>query len=78
MMKLKTAKIVLAVGCGLMALFVLLCSALNDRRLGYIAVGFAVVTVIFWLIFGRCPTCGGYLGSGGGKYCPHCGEKLKE
>ena len=30
-----------------------------------------------YLIFYRCPSCGGHLGRGFPSYCPHCGEKLK-
>lgn len=75
-MKLKLVKYMLAVGCGLMVLFILLCSAMGNRALGYIGIGFGIVTVVFWLLFGRCPACGGALGRAAGKYCPHCGEKI--
>ena len=78
-MKLKTAKIVFFIGCGLMILFLLLCSALQKRVYGYIGAAFAFASAVFWLVFGRCPACGQYLGRvGKGQHCPHCGEKIEE
>ncbi len=78
-MKLKTAKIVIFIGCGLMLLFLSLCSALHQKVLGYIAAAFAFESVIFWIVFERCPSCGRHLGRvGWGKYCPYCGEKIEE
>ena len=78
-MKLKTAKVVLFTGCGLMLLFLLLCAALEKKVYGYIGAAFAIASAIFWLIFGRCPYCGHYLGRvGKGQHCPHCGEKIEE
>ena len=78
-MKLKTAKVVLFAGCGLMLLFLLLCAALEKKVYGYIGAVFAIASAIFWLVFGRCPYCGHYLGRvGEGQHCPHCGEKIEE
>ena len=78
-MKLKTAKIVLFIGCGLMLLFLFLCAALEKKVYGYIGAAFAIASAIFWLIFGRCPACGRPLGRvETGQYCPHCGNKIEE
>lgn len=78
-MKLKTAKIVYFIGCGLMFLFLILCSALHQKVLGYIAAAFAFASVIFWIVFGRCPSCGRHLGRvETGQYCPHCGKKIED
>lgn len=34
-----------------------------------------VVTIIFIVLFGRCPYCEGFLGVGyHNHYCPHCGN----
>ena len=75
-MKLKTAKCIMAVFCVLTVLFLILCSITKRMLWGYIGVVFAIIAVIFWLIFGRCPNCGRYLGRIIGRHCPHCGEKL--
>ena len=78
-MKLKTAKIGFFIGCGLMILFLILFSALHEKVYAYIAAVFAFASYIFWLIFGRCPSCGRYLGRvETGQYCPHCGKKIEE
>lgn len=37
-----------------------------------------VGTLIFHLIFYRCPHCGKYLDRSRGDYCPYCGEELEE
>ena len=76
-MKLKTAKWFLLAGCVLMALFLLLCAATERKVFGYVGAGFAFASLIFWIIFGRCPACGGFLGRSSGKHCPHCGKELK-
>ena len=75
-MKLKTAKFFLLAGCVLMALFLLLCAATEKKVYGYIGAAAAFTSLIFWLVFGRCPVCGGFLGRIAGKYCPHCGEEI--
>lgn len=33
--------------------------------------------MVQYMVFYRCPSCGGHLGRGLPNYCPHCGEKLK-
>ena len=76
-MELKTAKYLLLVGCVLMALFILLCAAMENRAFGCVGLGFGIATLIFWLVFGRCPSCSGTLGRKAVKYCPHCGKKIE-
>ena len=75
-MKLKTAKWFLLAGCVLMALFLLLCAATEQRVYGCIGAAFAFASLIFWLVFGRFPACGGVLGRASGKHCPHCGKEI--
>ena len=75
-MKLKTAKYVLAAICVLAVLLILLCSFTKQALWGYFGIALAFIGVIFWMIFGRCPYCGRYLGRALGHYCPRCGEKL--
>ena len=75
-MKLKTVKYVLYAGCALVAACLLLCSGLRSAFWGYLALALLAVTAGFWLLCGRCPHCGHYLGHVYGKYCPHCGEKI--
>ena len=74
-MKLKTAERLLALCCGLMILCFLFCG--KDRRAALLGIVFAFAGLILWLLFGRCPACGRYLGRiSSGQYCPHCGQKL--
>lgn len=75
-MKLKTAKYMLFVFCLLMVVSLVVCSVTKIKLIGYLGIAFALLGVIFWVIFGRCPRCGGFLGRSSGKYCPHCGEKV--
>ena len=78
-MKLKTAKIIVIVGGVLMVLALLLYVSMEKKVYGYVGAALAFASAIFWLMFGRCPACGRYLGGlGWGKYCPYCGEKLEE
>ncbi len=35
-------------------------------------------SIIFRVIFYRCPHCGHYLDRSTGEYCPKCGEKVNE
>ena len=38
-----------------------------------------VATVIFLVVFNRCPHCGHFLGHAGGRtFCPFCGENLQK
>lgn len=75
-MKLKTAKYVLFAFCALMCVSLILCSAAKEAWLGYLGIGFALVGAAFWIIFGRCPDCGHFLGRTCDAYCPHCGAKI--
>ena len=60
----------------MVALFIIGCKT-GITLLLYLAIACAFGGMVFWIIFGRCPCCGKYLGARYGKYCPHCGEKLK-
>ena len=77
-MKLKTVKRFLAAGCILMVLAFVLLSATKRAFWGYIGAAFAFLSVLFMIIFGRCPHCGRFLGIAIGRpHCPHCGEKVE-
>lgn len=75
---LKTARRILAAFCVLMVGAFVLCGATGIRWLGYLGIGFAFAGAVSWILLGRCPTCGKFLGRSDGKYCPHCGAKLEE
>lgn len=79
-MRLKTAERILSAFVILMIAAILLCSGTGKLLWGYIGIGLAFAGGIFWIIFGRCPHCGSYLGRHGdvGKYCPHCGERIRD
>ncbi len=77
-MKLKAAKHLLLFFAGLTVVFLLLCSQTKNLVFGYLAIACAFTGAAIWLVFGRCPACGGFLGRLYGKYCPHCGEPIDE
>lgn len=76
-MKLRTAKIILYVCCVLMAISLFICSAIKNRFFGYWGIVLAFAGAAIWFIFGRCPSCGHFLGRTYDKHCPHCGEKIE-
>ena len=76
-MKLKTAKIIFCIGGILMFLLFVLYFLTQSRAFLIAAIVMAFADLIFWIRFGRCPTCGKYLGKNSGEYCSHCGEKIK-
>lgn len=76
-MKLKTAKIILYICCALIAISLFACSATRNTTFGYLGIVLAFVGVAFWFLFGRCPSCGKFLGRTYDKHCPHCGEKIE-
>ena len=45
-----------------------------------VIIGMIVVisSIIFRLIFYRCPHCSQFLDRSTGEYCPYCGEKINE
>ena len=75
-MDLKIAKYIFLSICVLMVLCFIAGSIFNNDILFYIAIALAFIGYLFWLIFGRCPGCGKFLGRTSGKYCQHCGEEL--
>jgi hypothetical protein len=76
-MKLKTAKYILFSACVLMAILFLIGSAAKIHWFIFLGVALAWVGIAFWIVFGRCPNCGKFLGRTYGKHCPHCGEKIE-
>lgn len=75
-MRGKTAKYIVLAACAMMLLLYLAASA-TGIGLFYIAGGAAAFAgVLCWLLFGRCPSCGRFLGRTDGSYCPHCGKKI--
>ena len=77
-MKLKKAETLLEVLGGVMIVLFLLCSCTGKGLYGYLGIIAAFAALIEWVLFGRCPHCGKYLGRSMGKYCPHCGGDLEE
>jgi len=69
-MKLRMAKYILASFCILAVMLIFLGSSMQSRTfcLGGIIVAF--IGTVFWILFGRCPHCGKYLGKGNENYCP--------
>lgn len=56
----------------------LLGASLSNVVLDIICVAGLVGTIIFRLIFFRCPHCGAYLDRSKGQYCPHCRGDVNE
>lgn len=75
-MKLKTANYIMVSTCVLMVLLIAAGSYTKNRGLLLSGIVVAFLGMAFWIIFGRCPSCGKYLGRTNGKHCPHCGEKI--
>lgn len=75
-MSLNHARRVLGAFCLLMV--VLLFIGSQTRQAGWIYGGLAAALAGagFWIVFGRCPVCGRFLGRADGAHCPHCGAKL--
>ena len=76
-MKLKTAKIIFCIGGILMILLFVLYFLTPIRAFLIAAIVMAFADLIFWILFGRCPACGKYLGRQSGEYCSHCGERIE-
>ena len=76
-MKLKTAKYILLSACALMAVLLLAGSAVQSPLLILLGSVIAFAGAVFWIVFGRCPNCGKFLGRTDGKHCPHCGAEIK-
>jgi len=43
-----------------------------------VGMGIIIATVIFDVIFYRCPHCGRFLSKSTGQFCPFCGEDMDE
>lgn len=79
MKKLKLANRILVVAAVLMMVFVFVGSSTANSVFTYLAIASAVIGLGAYLVLGRCPHCGKYLGwNGGGDCCPHCGKALGE
>ena len=77
LMKLKTAKNLLLLSCLIMAILLVICSVTKILWLGYLGIAFVFAGAFIWILFGRCPSCGRFLGKVDNKYCPHCGERIE-
>lgn len=80
--KVYVAIVLLAVGCGLLALSWLYAPGAAWVRALLVAVLLAIAAVSN-LVFWRCPACGGhpgklYIGLPLPKFCPNCGVRLLE
>ena len=76
-MKLKTAKNLLLLSRLIMAILLVICSVTKILWLGYLGIAFVFAGAFIWILFGRCPSCGRFLGKVDNKYCPHCGERIE-
>ena len=76
-MGLRTAKNILALFGLLAVILICLGSFMQSRILCFVGIIVAFIATIFWIVFGRCPHCGKYLGRGNEKYCPGCGGKIE-
>ena len=76
-MNLKSAKRVLIIG-GLLSLVLFALFILLHRPvILYICLAAALITVVVWGLYGRCPHCGQFLHIANYEHCPHCGEKIE-
>jgi hypothetical protein len=75
MKKVKT--IFTAVSC--VSLFLIAMAAGTGKDVFGVVRSVAFIAGIgFWIIFGRCPHCGRFVGKAPGEYCTHCGKKFEE
>jgi len=76
-MKLKTAKYILLSACALMVILFIVASVAKNGLFIILGGAAAFVGAMFWIIFGKCPSCGKFLGRIDDKHCPHCGKKIE-
>ena len=76
-MKLKTAKTVVLIGFTLMCICIIICGATKLDIFAYVGMGLGAATLIFWIIFGRCPECHKFIRRSSSKICPNCGKKIE-
>lgn len=74
---MKTARYILFSACAVMVLFFLVAACTKNVLFIFLGGAVAFIGVAFWIVFGRCPSCGEFLGRTYDKHCPHCGEKIK-
>nr|MBQ6242992.1 hypothetical protein [Lachnospiraceae bacterium] len=75
-LELKIVKRILLIGFTVVCLCIIVCAATKLDLFAYIGIGLAVVTLIFWVIFGRCPACGKFLRRSSSKICRFCGQQI--
>lgn len=76
-MKLRTARNIVISACVVVAIFYILGSLAKNSIIVILSGVVAVSAMIFWVIFGRCPYCGKFLGRTNDKHCSHCGKELE-
>lgn len=75
-MRLKTARTTVFAACALAAVCLALFAVTKNAVFGYLTFVVILAGAIFWLIFGKCSSCGKFIGRTDTKYCPHCGERI--
>lgn len=73
----KAVKYIPLTGCLLMIAFLVLYSVTKLTTLAYIAFAVGILTIALWVIFGRCPGCGRFLGRATVQRCPYCGKRIE-
>jgi len=74
--KTKTARILLLVCYVIIVLLMVICAQTNEIVWGYAGIAFAFIGAGIWIAFGRCKSCGNFLGRINVKFCPHCGKEV--
>lgn len=75
-MDLRTARRVVFAGFGLMCICIVICGATKLDLFAYVGIGIGAATMIFWVIFGRCPECRKFIRRSSSKVCPNCGKPI--
>ena len=78
MSRLKLGKTLLLGSCGLTLLLLLLVNYTESTVFAVLAILFPFIGAGAWILLGRCPDCGRFLGRADGRYCPRCGAKLEQ
>lgn len=63
---------------GVGALTSLVGAGLESSALMGIGIGILALSVIYHIVYYRCPHCGAFLDRSTGEYCPHCGKEVNK
>ena len=51
---------------------------IQSKPVMFTGIGIALLALIFYWIWYRCPHCGRHLGQSWGEFCPWCGKRVNQ